>query len=38
VLPHTKNKPEEERHAHERKDKHDTLGLWVGPSLRAGAR
>ena len=36
VLPHTKYKPDPERHAHERKDNHDTLGLWVSPSLRAG--
>ena len=36
VLPHTKHKPDPERHSHERKDAHNTLGLWVSPSLRAG--
>jgi hypothetical protein len=36
VLPHTKHKPDAERHVHERKDSHNTLGLWVSPSLRAG--
>ena len=36
VLPHTRHKPDPERHTHERKDDHNTLGLWVSPSLRAG--
>jgi hypothetical protein len=35
VLPHTKQKPESERHTHERQHRHDTLGLWVSPALRA---
>jgi hypothetical protein len=38
VLPHTKYKPDPERHIHERQDAHNSLGLWVTPSLRADAR
>ncbi len=38
VLPHTKHKPDPERHVHERTDNHTTLGLWVTPGLRADAR
>jgi hypothetical protein len=38
VLPHTKYKPEPERHVHERRDPHNSLGLWVYPSLRADMR
>jgi hypothetical protein len=37
VLPHTAGKPDPERSTHEH-DNHRAEGIWVAPTLRAGAR